>query len=56
MANFIYRCPNTGFYAHAWIDGNDNNDRTYLAVTCPACQRVHLINSKSGKLIGDDDD
>lgn len=56
MASFIYRCPNTGLYAHAWTDGADNNDQTYEAVICAACQRPHLINTKTGKLVGDDED
>jgi len=56
MVSFIYRCPNTGLYAHAWTDGADNNDQTYEAVICAACQRPHLINTKTGKLVGDDED
>jgi hypothetical protein len=56
MASFVYRCPNTGFHVHAWIDGADDDDRTYEAVTCTACQGIHLINTKTGKLIGDGED
>ena len=57
MTNFLYRCPNTGLHAHAWADGiDDDNDQTYVAVTCAACQRLHLINTETGKLIGGDED
>jgi hypothetical protein len=56
MSNFVYRCPNTGLHTHAWVGGTDDSDQTYEAVTCTACQQVHLINTKTGKLIGDDED
>jgi hypothetical protein len=56
MMSFVYRCPNTALHAHAWVDGADDSDRTYVAVTCTACQQLHLINTKTGKLIGDDED
>lgn len=28
---------------------------SYEAVACPACARVHLINWKTGKMLGDKD-
>jgi hypothetical protein len=56
MASFAYRCPHTGLHVQAWTDGADDDDQTYEAVTCTACQRVHLVNAKTGKLIGYDED
>ena len=56
MASFVYRCPNTGLHAHAWVDAiDDDKDQVYVAVPCDACQRLHLINAKTGKLIADGD-
>ena len=28
------------------------HDDSYEAVTCPACGRVHLINRKTGRMLG----
>jgi hypothetical protein len=56
MASFVYGCLNTGLHAHAWIEGAKDNERTYTAVACAACQRVHLKNNKNGRVIGDDED
>jgi hypothetical protein len=51
MAPFLFRCPNTGFNVQGWIAEaveNDDGDK-YEAVTCLACQQLHLVNPKSGK-------
>jgi hypothetical protein len=57
MAGISFHCPNTGFHVQAWIEGDDSeaND-LYEAVTCTACQRVHLVNPKSGRVIGNNDE
>jgi len=57
MAGITFRCPNTGSYVDAWIEGEDSEaDHSYEALTCVACQRVHLVNPKSGRVIGNDDE
>jgi len=43
-------------HVHVWIDDTDGNDETYVAVTCTACQRLHLVNPKTGRLIGENSD
>ena len=57
MATFLFRCPNTGAHVQGWFadDGSENNGETYQSVTCLACQRVHMVNPKSGKVLGDDE-
>lgn len=32
------------------------SDGTYEQVTCLACQRVHFVNLRTGKVLGEDDD
>ena len=57
MAPFLYRCPATGFNVQGWIadDPREGDDATYVAVTCLACTRVHLVNPKTGEVIGTDE-
>ena len=58
MPPFLYRCPNTGTNVQGWIadDPDDRDDDSFEAVTCNACSRVHLVNPKTGKVLGSDDD
>jgi hypothetical protein len=54
MPAFIYRCPVTGYnvQGHSTDTRLDDDAATYQAVTCTACARVHLVNSKTGKVAG----
>ena len=58
MAPFLYRCPNTGRQVQGWIadDPTDEDDDTYQSLECLACTRVHLVNPKTGRVAGFDDD
>jgi hypothetical protein len=57
MVGISFRCPNTGFQVQAWTEGEDlEANYLYEAVTCTACQRIHLVNPKSGRVIGNDDE
>jgi hypothetical protein len=58
MPSFIYRCPPTGLNVQGWVadDPNEDEAETYEAVTCMACTRVHLVNPKTGKVLGADDE
>jgi hypothetical protein len=57
VASFLYRCPNTGLNVQGWIadDPTDGEADTYEAMTCTACTRVHLVNPKTGKVVGADE-
>jgi hypothetical protein len=56
MPTFIFTCPRTGFNVqHSFDDGDeDARDTEYEAVTCPACARLHFVNLKTRKLLGQD--
>jgi len=54
MGSLVYRCPNTGFHVQAWPE--NENDHTYEIVICTACQRAHFIHTKTGKLLGDEEE
>jgi hypothetical protein len=58
MAAFLYRCPATGFQVQGWVhdDEPDDGRETYEGVHCPACQRLHFANPKTGKVLGSSTD
>ena len=56
MATFLYRCPNTGFRVQGYTpEKTSGDDDAYETVTCLACQRVHLVNPATGKVMGEDE-
>ena len=56
MPPFMYRCPNTGHRVQSFSaqEVSDNAD-AYELVTCTMCQRVHLVNPVTGKVLGEKD-
>ena len=58
MTPFLYRCPTTGQNVQGFFadDGSENGGETYETVTCLACRLVHLINPKTGRILGIDED
>jgi hypothetical protein len=57
MRPFLYRCPNTGQKCVLWrADDPKDDDLTYTQVTCLACAQAHLVNPKTGKVLGSEDD
>jgi hypothetical protein len=57
MGNFVFTCPSTNLNVQHWRDEDDEDvsDNEYEAVTCKACARLHLINRKTGKVLGQED-
>jgi len=51
---FLYRCPSTGHKVQGLVPGNARSadDAAYEAVTCLACNGVHLVNARSGRVLG----
>jgi hypothetical protein len=54
MSNFLFTCPSTNLNVQHWRDDDDEDvsDNEYEAVTCKACARLHLINRKTGRVLG----
>jgi hypothetical protein len=58
MAAFIYKCPITGLNVQGWVAddrSSETGNETYESVICTACARMHLVNPKTGKTIGQDE-
>jgi hypothetical protein len=51
MPAILYTCPSTGDHVSAWVaDDPENNGERFEAIMCLACQRVHAVNPKTGKV------
>jgi hypothetical protein len=57
MGNFLFTCPSTNLNVQHWRDDDENvSDNEYEAVMCKACALLHLINRKTGKVLGQEDE
>jgi hypothetical protein len=56
MPPFLY-LPQYREKVQAWAADDPNEDAfTYVQVTCLACARAHLVNPKTGKVLGAEDE
>ena len=56
---FLYRCPTTGQTVQgrsADEATDDDGDDTHQSFACAACTRAHLVNLKTGKVLGEEED
>jgi hypothetical protein len=56
MAPFLYRCPNTSKTVQGFIAEEVEDEDTYTSIDCLACQKVHLVNPATGKVLGQSDE
>ena len=58
MVTSVFTCPKTSMKVQHWLSDEDEgvSDNEYEGIMCPACTKMHLINRKSGKLLGQDED
>ena len=59
MSTTLLCCPNTGRTVQGWSADevtDDNDDDTYQPFECTFCTRVHLVNLKTGKVLGGEED
>jgi len=55
MAALIFKCPATSMNVQHWLDDDeDASDDEYEGVSCPACLRLHFVNRKTAKILGQD--
>ena len=58
MATFLYRCPNTGLQVQGYVAedlSTEDDAEAYELLKCLACTRMHLVNPKTGKVLGADE-
>jgi len=56
MTTFVYRCPNTGLNVQGWVADDPTEEgetERFEAVSCLACTRLHMVNPKTGKVLGE---
>ena len=57
MPTFVFRCPYTRLNVQGWLaDDPRGEEDAYQAINCSACTRVHLVNPKTGKVLGEERD
>lgn len=56
MSTFLYRCPVTGYQVQGFVADKpgEPNGRAYEPLTCTICNRVHLVDPKTGRLLSED--
>jgi hypothetical protein len=53
MMMAVFTCPRTRYQAYAWVEDIPSGDsEIYLQTVCLVCQGVHLVNPKTGKVLG----
>jgi hypothetical protein len=53
---FRFHLPATSMNVqHLSEDDQDAPDNEYEGIACPACAKVHFVNRKTGKLLGQDE-
>lgn len=52
MVETVFTCPQTGLSVQHRLDSEAAADDEFVQVVCLACTRLHLINRKTGKLLG----
>jgi hypothetical protein len=57
MGAFLFTCPTTKLNVQHWMNGDEDvPEDEYEWIICLACARLHLINSRTGKLLGSEDE
>ena len=55
MSKLLFKCPVTGVSVQHWLDDDDPSTtlgERYQSIVCPACARLHFINRKTGRVLG----
>jgi hypothetical protein len=58
MATLLFLCPSTGHRVQCWFaeNGSEDSGEMYEGVTCLACRQVHMVNPRTGKVLGTDEE
>lgn len=55
MPTFLYRCPVTGYRVQGFTADapTEKGGDVYEPLTCTVCRRIHLVDPRTGKVLGD---
>jgi len=56
MGAFLFVCPTTGLKVQGWTSDEAPALDHFVAIKCTACQHVHLVNARTGKVAGGEDE
>ena len=56
MGVFLFMCPVTQFKVQHWSDDDDPPEDGYEGVVCQACNGMHFVNPKTGKLFREENE
>jgi hypothetical protein len=50
----IFRCPQTGYKVQTYFPKRERNEpeTPYQSFNCAACTRVHFVDTRTGKTLG----
>jgi hypothetical protein len=54
IVTFVFTCPFTGLRVQGWVsdDASGPRSETYGPVSCHACGGLHLVDPRSGRVLG----
>ena len=54
MGKLLFTCPVTGMTVQHWLDDDDpiKPGDCYQSIICQSCARLHFVNRKTGRLLG----
>ena len=52
MGSFVFTCPSTRLKVQGWSSDEAPAYDHFEAIKCTACQRIHLVNARTGKVAG----
>jgi len=54
MVALLFTCPTTKMKVQHWVDDDARlSENEFVGVVCAACVKLHLINCRTGKLLGE---
>jgi hypothetical protein len=53
---FLYRCPNTDRTVQGWSAKEVTDDENAYETVGLACTQMHMVNMKTGKVLGEEKD
>ena len=54
MGAFLFTCPTTKLKVQHWLDDDDDAlENEFKGIICSACMKLHFINRRTGKLLGE---